>query len=128
MTTQDDIPPAPTRPRRAPYEPVTLSEEKLAELEEEHEDVLVIRGSEKAPWLVVLRRPKREEAILFKQAAKRDSTTANEQFVRRICVYPKPGDEAFEKQVRRWALMTDGIAISPGFQEFLGITIENDLK
>ncbi len=108
------------------YTPVTLSDEQKAALEAEHEDILVLRGGERAPWVVVIRRPKRQETIGYKTAAKRDNTTANEDFIRRIAAYPKAGE--WERQLERWPFLCDGIADSNSFKEFLGLSVAEDLK
>jgi hypothetical protein len=109
------------------YVPVTLSDDQKAKLEEEHEDILVLRGNEqRAPWLVAIRRPKRTETIGYKAAAKRDATTANEQLVRKITVYPTGAD--LEKQLDRWPFLCDGIADSEAFKDFLGLSTSEDLK
>ena len=113
-------------PKKTKFFPFSVTEEQLAKFEEEHEDVLVMRGPEKAPWLVVLRRPTRQEAIGYKTHAKRDSTTANEQLITRTCVFPK-GDD-FARQIARWPFFVDGIADSQAFKDFVGITVEADLK
>jgi hypothetical protein len=108
------------------YTPVTLSDEQKAALEADHEDILIMRGSERAPWLIVLRRPKRPETIGYKAHVKRDPTTANEQLIRKISVYPKDGD--FEKQIERWPFLCDGIADAEAFKDFLGLSVAEDLK
>lgn len=114
------------KPARPKFVPLTISDERLAELEAEHEDVLVMKGPEMAPWLAVVRRPTRQETIGFKTHAKRDSTTANEQLVRAICVFPKGEDLA--RQIARWPLFVDGLCDSKTFRDFVGITVDNDLK
>ena len=113
-------------PKKPKFVPFTITDEALAALEDEHEDILVLKGPEKAPWIAVLRRPTRQEAIGYKTHAKRDSTTANEQLITRICVFPK-GDD-FQRQLARWPLFVDGLAGSESFKDFIGITVENDLK
>lgn len=114
--------------RRGPvaYTPVTLSDETKSALDSEFDDILVMRGGARAPWLVVLRRPKRQETIGYKAHAKRDPTTANEQLIRKIACYPKDND--FEKQLERWPFLCDGIADSEAFKDFLGLTVSEDLK
>lgn len=109
------------------FVPFTITDEEIQALDDEHEDVLVLRGPEQAPWIVVLRRPTRQETIGYKMHAKRDSTTANEQLIRAVCVFPKKGDD-FDRQIKRWPFFVDGVADSKPFKDFVGITVENDLK
>lgn len=108
------------------FQKVELTDEKRAALEAENEDILVLSGPEKAPWLVAIRRPTRQETIGFKTHAKRDETTANEQLVRRIAVFPPAVD--MDRQLERWPLMCDGIGNSTSFKEFLGFTVEEHIK
>jgi hypothetical protein len=108
------------------YTPVTLSNEDKARLEAEHEDILVLRGTDLSPWIVALRRPKRQETIGYKTHHKRDSTTANEQLVKRIAVFPTGAD--MEKQLERWPFLCDGIADSETFKDFLGLSVDASLK
>ncbi len=108
------------------YTPVTLSDEQKIALEAEHEDILVMKGGDRAPWLMVLRRAKRQETIGYKQHHKRDSTTANEQLVRKITIFPVGND--MEKQLDRWPFLCDGIADAESFKDFLGLSAAEDLK
>lgn len=108
------------------YTPVTLSDEQKAALEQEHEDILILRGGERAPWIVVVKRPSRKDTLAYKLFAKRDNTTANEEFIKRIRVFPD--ESAFEKQLDRWPLLCDGIADSDAFKSFLGLAVGEDLK
>lgn len=113
-------------PKKSKFVPIEVTPEQIAALEDQHEDVLVLRGSEMAPWVAVLRRPTRQEAIGYKTHGKRDSTTANEQLITRICVFPAKED--FQRQLARWPFFVDGIADSPVFKEFVGISVDADLK
>ncbi len=126
MTQQQKEPQQPKK--RAPYVPVTLDEETRARLEDQHEDILVVKGGERAPWVLVLRRPNRQETLAFKAHARKDSATANEALIRRVTVYPDPKSADFDKQLERWALIPDFVADSQSFKEFLGGGIESDLK
>lgn len=110
------------------YQPVPqLTDEQKASLESEHEDVLVLRGDpDMSPWLMALRRPKRQETLGYKSHAKRDQTTANEQLIRKIAVYPVGND--LEKQLERWPFLPDGICDDERFKRFIGITVDADLK
>lgn len=108
------------------FEPVKLDDAKRAELEQAHEDILVLRGGDMAPWLVVLRRPNRKETVGYKRAVKMEDEEANYEFVKRICVFP---DEAkFDEQLDRWGLFVDGIAMSPSFKQFIGLAAQAQVK
>ena len=108
------------------YVPVTITDDELATLESEHEDVLKLGGGERAPWVIVLRRPKRQETIAFKQHANRDIATANEALVRRITVAPKGED--LEKMIDRWPFLCDAVASSEAFKDFIGLAVGAQLK
>ena len=114
-------------PKKSKFVPFVITDEQIQALEDEHEDVLVLRGPEKAPWIAVLRRPTRQETIGYKTHAKRDSTTANEQLIRATCLFPKKGED-FDRQLARWPFFVDGLADSKSFKDFVGITVESDLK
>jgi hypothetical protein len=88
--------------------------------------VLILKGSEQAPWTCILRQPTRQEAIGYKAAAKRAAVDANEKFVQRLCVYP-PADE-LERHVAKWPLMAEGICDSKAFQEFIGFAVADSSK
>lgn len=113
-------------PKKPKYEPPKLSPERLAELEEAHDDVLVLSGSEKAPWTVAVKRPNRQQTIAYKTHGKRDSTTANEQLLRQISVFPTGPD--LDALLARWPFLPDGIAASDPFKDFLGITTDEQVK
>lgn len=110
------------------YVPVTVSDEQLSQLEEHHEDILVLRGSERAPWLLVVKRPNRQQTIAYKQHAKKDSTTANEALFRHITVFPAAKDPDFDRQLNRWPLLCDAAAGSESFADFLGTTVNEQVK
>jgi hypothetical protein len=114
--------------KAAPYEPVILTLEKLAELEETHgeDNLLVMKGTERAPFVVALRRPDRKETIAYKDHAKRNSATANEQLLRKISVFPT-GDD-LEKQLARWPFLPDGVCDSAVFRDFVGIAVDESVK
>jgi hypothetical protein len=109
------------------YEPVKLDDATKDALEEKHEDILVLTGdAEMSPWLVVVRRPTRQETLGYKQHAKRDQTTANEQLIRKLTVYPS--GEELEKQHTRWPFFPDGIVSDDKFSRFMGLSVEASLK
>lgn len=120
------IAPQPKKPR---FTPPTPSPELIAKLEDEHEDVIVIRGTERAPWAVILRRPTRQESILYKQHGKKDgpqSVTANDAFVRKIAVWPEMS--TLEAIIAKWPFMPDAVTSNSGFKEFVGAEGSEDLK
>lgn len=114
------------KPKRPPYVPIELTDDKRQELEDEHEDILVLRGTERAPWVIVVRRPTRQETIGYKAHARKDNLTANEQLLARITVYPTGAD--YDRQVARWPFIPDGVAASKVFNEFVGIAVDESLK
>lgn len=126
MSNQQQPQDAAPRPARAGYAPVVLDEETRQRLEDEHGDILVLKGGEKAPWVMVVRRPTRPETLAYKGAAKKQDGTANEQLVRRVTVFPAGAD--LERQLARWPFMPDGIVDAPAFKEFIGIAADADLK
>lgn len=108
------------------FAPVKLDDAKRAELEQQYEDILVLRGGDMAPWLVVIRRPNRKETLGYKRSIKMEDEEANYEFIKRICVFP---DEAkFEEQLDRWGLFCDGIAMSLAFKQFIGIAAQSQVK
>lgn len=110
------------------YVPVEVSAEEIAQLETKHDDVLVMKGGESSPWTVVLRRPKRQETIAYKQHAAKDQPTSAEALIRRICVAPDPKTDEFEKQMDRWPFFCDAIMASTTFREFLGLSASEQVK
>jgi hypothetical protein len=109
------------------YEPITIDEATIAALEEKHDDVLILKGDpEMSPWLVVVRRPTRQETLGYKSHAKKDQTTANEQLIKRIAVFPV-GDD-MDRQLARWPFLPDGIADDDKFKRFMGLSVEASLK
>lgn len=104
------------------YQPVVLEDAKRAELEEKHGDVLVLQGTERSPWVVVLRPCNARDVDALRVAKARDATTANEVFVRRVAVFPEAED--FERQVARWPMLCDGIYVSDAFKEWAGLVAD----
>lgn len=108
----------------AKYEPLTISDDALAALDAEYDDVMVFRGPELAPWLCVVRRPTAEEATAYKALANDPSPmkkiTANVKFITAISVFPKKESEEWKKQYSRWPLFPDGMARNSRFEEFCG--------
>ncbi len=110
----------------AKYVPLAISDEDLARLDEEHDDVMVFKGTELAPWLCVVRRPTAEECHAYKALANDSNPmkkiTANVKLITAISVFPKKDTEDWKRQYSRWPMFPDGLAInSKSFQEFCGI-------
>lgn len=121
---------APPKPRRPTFERPVPTEEELAALDEKHGDVLHIKSpSEMSPWAIVLRRPTRPETMKWKADSRRDgnqAVLANEAFVRTLAVWPAP--HVIDLMISRWSMFPDGVVTSPGFRDFIGISVDNDLK
>ncbi len=108
----------------AKYEPLSISDDALAALDTEHDDVMAFRGdAELAPWLCVVRRPNAEEAIAYKTMAHDPAkkTSANVKLITAISVYPKKDSEEWKKQYSRWPLFPDGLAANKRFETFCGL-------
>lgn len=109
------------------YQTVEPTQELLNELEQKHGDILLLRGDKRmAPYLFVFRRPKRQETIGYKVHLKKDSTTANEELIRRIAVYPDKPE--IEKIFDIFSFAPDGCVNNSDFQNFVGISTAADLK
>ena len=109
-----------------PYVPVEITPEQLTAFETEHEDICVVRGTAKAPWVYVMKRPTRQQTIAYKQHAKRNLSTASEALLRHIVLAPT--GEQLQKQIDRWPFGVDAAISSDSFQEFVGITIDEQVK
>jgi len=105
------------------FQPITVTEDELSALDNEHDDVMQFKGPALAPWLCVVRRPNAEEAIKYKIMANDQNPMkaidANLKLIERLCVYPK-GDD-WKRQIARWPLFPDGMAKNVRFQQFCGI-------
>lgn len=108
------------------YVPVEVTDEQIAALEAEHEDVLVLRGGERSPWVIVARRPTRQESIGYKTHAKKEPATSSEALLRRVTVAPSGAD--LDKQLNRWPFLCDAVVASERFQEFIGLAVSDQLK
>ncbi len=109
------------------YVTVKPNDTEMADLEAKHEDVLVLKGHpEMAPWLIVVRRPTRQESIGYKSHAKKDSTTAGEALVRRITVFPAQAE--LDRILDRWPLAPDFILDDQTFKDFVGLAASSSLK
>ena len=82
--------------------------------------------SEMSPWLVVVRRPNRQEIKAYKTHLNKDATSAGEMLVSRLCVYPSQDD--FNRQVDRWPLLVDAILAFDKFKDFVGVSTTASLK
>jgi hypothetical protein len=107
------------------YEPLTITDEQIAALENEYGDVGVFRGPPLAPWICVVRPPTAEEATAYKSLANDANTakkiTANVKLISALSVFPKKDTEEWKKQYSRWPLFPDGLARNSAFEEFCGI-------
>lgn len=108
----------------AKYEPLTISDDALAALDAEHDDVMKFTGDpELAPWLCVVRRPTAEEAIAYKTMANDPAkkVAANVKLITAISVYPKKDTPEWQRQYSRWPLFPDGLVLNKRFEAFCGI-------
>lgn len=108
----------------AKYEPLTISDEQLAALDAEHDDVMVFKGdAELAPWLCVVRRPTAEEALAYKTMASdpMKKTSANVKLVTALSVYPKKDTAEWQRQYSRWPFFPDGLVNNDRFEAFCGM-------
>ncbi len=112
------------------YVPVSITEEQLAALDDQHDGVLMMRGKPMAPWLVVIRRPNEDEAIAYKAMANDTAkkTFANVKLLKACAVYPDPKGEDWKKQFARWPLALDGIAASDAFTAYTGVSCDQAEK
>ena len=109
------------------YQPVKPTEDQLTELEQKHGDLLALSGDPKySPYFVVFRRPKRQEIIGYKVHLKRDSTTANEELVKRIVVFPDR--QELDRILDTFPLAPDFCVNDDSFQKFVGLASQADLK
>lgn len=107
----------------AKYEPLTITDEQLAALDSEYDDVMQFKGPDLAPWLCVVRRPTAEEAQAYKALAHDPAkkTSANVKLVSAIAVYPKKDSDEWKRQYSRWPLFPDGLVVNKRFEEFCGV-------
>lgn len=123
---------APETPRKKQtWQPPELTAAKLAELDAEHEDVLVLRGDdEMSPWVVVIKRPSRPQTIQYKTTSRKaegnQAVLANEQLLRQIIVWPE--QHHVDAMFARWSMLADGIALDSTFKRFIGVATEAGLK
>jgi len=106
------------------FQPLTISDEDLSRLDDEHDDVMAFRGDlELAPWLCVVRRPNAEEALAYKTMAADPAkkTTANVKLITAISVYPKKDTDEWRRQYSRWPLFPDGLVATKRFEAFCGL-------
>lgn len=115
-------------PKKTKWLPPVPTKEQVEALDIENDDVLHLDGGEMAPWHIVVRRPTRNETLVYKAAARREgqSATANEGLIKKIAVFPDA--DAMKRICEKWALAPDGIVDSAKFKEFVGISAQADLK
>lgn len=109
----------------AKYEPLTIDDAALEALDAEHDDVMVFKGPELAPWLCVIRRPTAENAAAYKALANDANAmkkiTANVKLIEAIAVFPKKDSEEWKRQYSRWPFFADGLVKNSRFEEFCGL-------
>ncbi len=112
------------------YEPLQISDEALALLDNEHDDVFAFRGKPTAPWIAVVRRPTFQESQAYKAMAgdPAKKPLANVKLITAICVFPKGGSDEWTSQFNRWPFFPDGIADSEAFKDFVGLSMADDEK
>ena len=107
-----------------PYTPLAITDEELARLDTEHDDVMKFGGDpELAPWLCVVRRPNADEALAYKAMANDPAkkTSANAKLITAISVFPKKDTDEWRKQYSRWPLFPDGLVANKRFEAFCGL-------
>lgn len=103
------------------FEPVTISDDQLQALDDEHDGVLVARGHEESPFLFVLRRPTKLHLKTYHslvRAKDPDVVSANEGLLGAMCVYPDKADQ--KRQLDRWPACAGAILGSDAFERFTG--------
>ena len=106
------------------FQPLTISDEDLARLDEEHDDVMAFRGdAELAPWLCVVRRPTAEEATAYKSLANDPvkKISASAKLITAISVFPKKDTDEWRRQYSRWPFFPDGLLTNKRFEAFCGL-------
>jgi len=112
------------------YEPLEITDEKLAELDSLHDDVHVFRGRPKSPWLCVVRRPTFAETQAYKAMANDPAKKplANVKLVTAISVFPVNGTPEWKTQFDRWSFFPDGLSDTEDFKDFVGLSIADSGK
>lgn len=111
----------------ARFVPVTITPERLAELDEEHDGVMHFPGPESAPFCYVIRRPTAKELRAYTEEVRRAAALdANRKLLKAICVYPEAAD--YDRQVERWPGSPGACLTSTGFAEFTGAVIGGHQK
>jgi hypothetical protein len=106
------------------YEPLTITLEELAKLDDEYDDVMKFTGDpELAPWLCVVRRPTAEEALAYKSMAQdpQKKISANVKMITALSVYPKKDTKEWNAQYSRWPMFPDGLMNNKRFEAFCGL-------
>lgn len=106
------------------FEPITITEDEIAKLDEVHDDVMVFRGDpELAPWLCVVRRPTAEEALAYKAMANDPAkkVSAGTKLITAISVFPKKDTDDWKRQYSRWPFFPDGLLTNKRFEAFCGL-------
>ncbi len=107
----------------AKYEPLTITEEDLAKLEDQYERVFALKGPPMCPWLAVFRGPNTEEARAFVAMAndKAKQEYANVKLLTNLSVFPKKDTPEWIRQYSTFPLFLYDAWSHKGLQEFLGL-------
>lgn len=109
----------------------TLTPDKIAELESQHGECLVLRGKARSwdadqspPWVIVLRHATRAQYKMWRAAVGRKDPDAQENLVIGICVYP-PRDE-LQALLDKHPSIPESISEPLG--EWMGLSAEREGK
>ena len=108
------------------FKKIEISAEKLESLDNEHDEVCVFNGTERAPFLFVLRRPKAKDLKAYAQLAKQDAVRANMELLKALTVYPERED--VERQLDRWPTAAGAVLTSNTYAEFTGSVLADHQK
>ncbi len=106
------------------FQPLTISEDDLAKLDEQYDDVMAFRGdADLAPWLCVVRRPTAEEALAYKTMANDPAKkiSAGTKLITALSVFPKKDSDEWKAQYSRWPFFPDGLLVNKRFEAFCGL-------
>lgn len=112
------------------YQPLTISDEELAKLDEQYDDVFVFKGRPLSPWIAVLRRPTYDDTQAYKALAQEPMkrSIANTKLITALCVFPKGNSPEWKAQLERWPFFVDGICETDDFKDFVGMSVANSAK
>lgn len=111
------------------FVPIDITPEQLADLDAQHDGVFCARGTERAPFLFVLRLPTARELRAYAamvRAKGADVLDANHKLLSSLCVYPAPSDVS--RQLDRWPACAGTILNSEGWSAFSGGALDEHQK